>query len=71
MGTEWDLTAPTAAWPGRRNYHEWFTIANLEVVFLLRPRFPGSGEVGGRLDGACTRARATNVEAGADTTHTR
>jgi len=63
---EWDY-CPDGRLAGRRNYHEWFTIGNLEV-WACSPPIPGSGEVGEAWTGACTRAVGTNVEAGADNT---
>jgi len=63
---EWDY-CPDGSLAGRRNYHEWFTIGNLEV-WTCSPPIPGSGEPGDTWEGACTRAQGTNVEAGEDST---
>ena len=63
---EWDY-CPDGSLAGRRNYHEWFTIGNLEV-WACSPPIPGSGEPGDTWEGACTRAQGTNVEAGEDST---
>ena len=52
---------------GRQNYHEWFTMGNLDV-WVCSPAVPSQSEPGDTWSSSCTRAEAGNVEAAAETT---
>ena len=62
---EWDYCAGEAL-AGRQNYHEWFSVGNLEA-WVCAPPVPASGEPGEAWTGDCTRPAGPNVEAAAET----
>lgn len=63
---EWDY-CEGGALAGRKNYHEWFTMGNLDA-WVCSPAVPSEGEPGDTWAGTCTRAEGGNVEAAAETT---
>jgi len=61
---EWDFCAD-AGLAGRRTYHEWFNISNLDV-WTCSPPVPTQGDPGQVATGACARAATGNAEAAED-----
>jgi len=53
---------------GRKNYHEFFTMGNLDT-WACSPAVAGTGAPGDIWSGTCTRAEAGNVEAATETTN--
>ncbi len=63
---EWDYCEGDAL-AGRQNYHEWFTMGNLDT-WVCSPAVPSRGAPGETWTGTCTRAEGGNVEAAAEIT---
>ena len=63
---EWDY-CEGGALAGRQNYHEWFTMGNLDA-WTCSPAVPSEGEPGETWTGSCSRTVSGNVEAAAEVT---
>ena len=61
---EWDY-CPDGSLAGRRTFHEWFQIANLDL-WACSPPVPTRGEPGAVLTGTCGREETGNAAAAQD-----